>query len=80
MLFLTRVVTVEKIKSKYHIDERISIMNAKSARNALAVTYLNLIIDLIIFPSVSKELLLGLLAISLLVYLASMFIYYYRSF
>jgi len=80
LLFLTRVLTVEKLKSRFHIDERIAAMNAKSARNALVVTYLNLIIDLIIFSSISQGLLLGILAVSLLVYLASMVIYYYRSF
>ena len=80
LLFLTRVLTVEKLKSRFHIDERIAAANAKSARNALVVTYLNLIIDLIIFSSISQGLLLGILAVSLLVYLASMIIYYYRSF
>jgi hypothetical protein len=80
LLFLTRVITVEKVKSKLHMDERITTMNAKSARNALVAVYLSSIIDLIISPDVTKEVLLGILAASLVVYLASMVIYYFRGF
>jgi hypothetical protein len=80
LLFLTRIITVEKMKSKLHFDERMTIANAKSARNALAAVYLSTVIDLIINTNISRELLLVILAVSLVVYLASMIIYYYRSF
>jgi len=80
LLFLTRVITVEKVKSKLHLDERITTMNAKSARNALVAVYLSSVIDLIIYSSMSKVLLLVILGVSLVVYLASLVIYYYRSF
>ncbi len=80
LLFLTRVITVEGVKSKFHFDERITTINAKSARNALVAVYLSIIIDLITFSDISQELLLVILATSLVVYLASMIIYYFRSF
>jgi hypothetical protein len=80
LLFLTRVITIEKVKSKLHFDERLTTMNAKSARNALVAVYLSSVIDLIIFASMSRVMLLAILGASLLVYLASMVIYYYRSF
>jgi hypothetical protein len=80
LLFLTRVLTVEKVKSRFHFDERITIMNAKSARNALAAVYLSITIDLITFSDISTVLLLVILGVSLVVYLASMLIYYFRSF
>jgi hypothetical protein len=80
LLFMTRVLTVEKMKSKLHFDERITLINAKSARNALVAIFLCSTIDLIIYSDMSKELLLGILGISLIVYLASMIMYYYRSF
>jgi hypothetical protein len=80
LLFLTRVLTVERVKSKFHFDERITTINAKSARNALVAVYLSTIIDLITFSEISKMLLLVILAASLVVYLASMVIYYFRGF
>jgi len=80
LLFMTRVLTVEKMKSKLHFDERMTLINAKSARNALVAIFLCSMIDLIIYPDMTKNLLLGILGISLVVYLASMIIYYYRSF
>jgi hypothetical protein len=80
LLFLTRVFTVEKMKSKFHFDERITIINAKSARNALMAVYLSSVIDLLIYDSISRVMLLVILAVSLIVYLASMVIYYFRSF
>ncbi len=80
LLFLTRVLTVEKMKSKLHFDERMTLINAKSARNSLVSIYLCSVIDLIIYPDITKPLLLGILGVSLIVYLASMIIYYYRSF
>jgi hypothetical protein len=80
LLFLTRVITMEKVKSKFHLDERITTINAKSARNALVAVYLSSIIDLMISSDITKEVLLGILAASLVVYLASMVIYYYRGF
>jgi hypothetical protein len=80
LLFLTRVITVEKVKSKLHFDERITTMNAKSARNALVAVYLSSVIDLIIYADVSRLMLLAILGVSLVVYLASMVFYYYRSF
>jgi len=33
-------VKVEKVQSKFHLDERINEINAKSARNALIAVYL----------------------------------------
>jgi FlaA1/EpsC-like NDP-sugar epimerase len=80
LLFLTRIVTVEKMKSKLHMDERITIINAKSARNALVAVFLSSAIYLLIYPNISNTILLGILAASLIVYLASMVIYYYRDF
>jgi len=80
LLFLTRVFTVEKVKSKLHFDERITTINAKSARNALVAVYLSSVIDLIIYSNISQVLFFVILAASLVVYLASMVIYYYRSF
>jgi hypothetical protein len=80
LLFLTRVFTVEKMKSKFHFDERITVINAKSARNALVAVYLSSVIDLLIYSNISRVMLLVILAVSLIVYLASMVIYYYRSF
>ncbi len=80
LLFLTRIITVERVKSKFHLDERITTMNAKSARNALVAVYLSSIINLIISIRVNKEMLFGILVASLVVYLASMVIYYYRGF
>jgi hypothetical protein len=80
LLFLTRVLTVEKVKSKLHLDERITTINAKSARNALVAVYLSIILDLIAFGDITQVLLLVILGVSLVVYLASMVIYYFRSF
>jgi hypothetical protein len=80
LLFLTRVFTVEKMKSKFHFDERITTINAKSARNALVAVYLSSVIDLLIYTDISWVMLLVILAASLIVYLASMVIYYFRSF
>jgi hypothetical protein len=80
LLFLTRVFTVEKMKSTFHFDERITTINAKSARNALMAVYLSSVIDLLIYDNISRVMLLVILAASLIVYLASMVIYYFRSF
>jgi hypothetical protein len=80
LLFLTRVVTVEKMKSKLHVDERVTLINAKSGRNALVAVFLSSVIYLLIYPDISNTILLGILAASLVVYLASMVIYYYREF
>lgn len=80
LLFLTQVITVEKVKDKFHMDERVSHINAKSARNALVAVYLSALINLIIFSSISTGLLLEILGISLAVYLASIVIYSYRDF
>ena len=80
LLFLTRVFTVEKMKSTFHFDERITIINAKSARNGLVAVFLSSVIYLLIYSNISRIMLLGILAASLIVYLASMVIYYYRSF
>jgi hypothetical protein len=80
LLFLLRIFTVEKLKSRFCIDERLTAINAKSARNALAAVCLNLVIDLLIYSNINTGLLIGILVSSLIVYLASMIIYYYRSF
>ncbi len=80
LLFVLRVLTVEKLKNRFRIDERLTTINVKSARNALAAVYLNLVLDLIIYSSISNNLLVGILVSSVVVYLASMVIYYYRSF
>jgi hypothetical protein len=80
LLFLMRVFTVEKMKSRLHVDERITIINAKSARNALVAVFLSSVIYLLIYSNISRVMLLAILAASLVVYLASMVIYYYRSF
>jgi hypothetical protein len=62
------------------MDERITHINAKSARNALVAVYLSALINLIIFSTISTGLLLEILGVSLAVYLASMVIYSYRDF
>jgi hypothetical protein len=80
LLFLTRIFTVEKVKSKLHFDERLSTINAKSARNALVAVYLSSVVNIIIYSSINQVLFFVILAVSLVVYLASMIIYYYRSF
>ena len=80
LLFLTRIVKVEKITSKFHLDERLTNINAKSARNALAAIYLSALINIIVFSAISTALLLEILGVSLAVYLASIVIYYYRNF
>ncbi len=80
LLFVLRILTVEKLKNRFRIDERLTTINVKSARNALAAVYLNLVLDLIIYSSISNNLLVGILVSSVVVYLASMVIYYYRSF
>jgi len=58
LLFLTRIVKVEKITSKFHFDERLTNINAKSARNALVAIYLSALINIIIFSAISTALLL----------------------
>ena len=82
LLFLTRVITLEQVKSRLRMDERITSINAKSARNALFSVYLGTVINLIICSSISTLLLLEILGVSLVIYIASMVIYYfyYRSF
>jgi hypothetical protein len=80
LLFLTRIVKVEKVQSKFHLDERINEINAKSARNALISVYLGVLINILIYSSISTELLLEIIGVSLAVYLASLAIYYYRTF
>jgi hypothetical protein len=80
LLFIFRVLTVETVKNKLHFDERLTTVNAKSARNALVATYLSAVINLILFPDITRIWLLGILVFSLLVYLVSLIIYHYRSF
>ena len=80
LLFLTRVIKIEKLESKFHFDERINNINAKSARNALVAIYLGVLINIIIFSTISTMLLLEIIGVSLAVYLASLAIYYYRNF
>jgi hypothetical protein len=80
LLFIFRVLTVETVKTKLHFDERLITINAKSARNALVATYLSAVVNLILFPDVTRLWLLGILAFSLVVYLLSLIIYHYRSF
>jgi hypothetical protein len=69
-----------KRKNKLHFDERLIAINAKSARNALIATYLSAVVNLILFPDISRTWLLGILAFGMLVYLISLVIYHYRSF
>ena len=80
LLFIFRVLTVEKVKTKLHFDERLTSMNAKSARNGLVATYLSAIVNLILFPDITRVWLLGILIFSLMVYLVSLIIYHFRSF
>jgi hypothetical protein len=80
LLFLYRIFTVEKMKTRLRFDERITIINAKSARNGLVAVFLSSVIYLLIYANISRVMLLAILAVSLVVYLASMIIYYYRSF
>jgi hypothetical protein len=80
LLFIFRVLTVEKVKTKLHFDERLTSMNAKSARNGLVATYLSAIVNLILFPDITRVWLLGILIFSLVVYLVSLIIYHFRSF
>jgi hypothetical protein len=80
LLFATGVATVEKMKAKFRMDERLTIINVRSARNALVAVYLDLIVDVIVYAGISRELLLAMIGASLVVYLVSFIIYYYRSF
>ena len=80
LLFITRVFRVETVKSKLHFDERLTTVNAKSARNALVATYLSAVVNLILFPDITRTWLLWILAFSLVVYLVSLVIYNRRSF
>ena len=80
LLFIFRVLTVETVKTKLNFDERLNTVNAKSARNALVATYLSAVVNLILFPDITRFWLLGILAFSLVVYLLSLIIYHYRSF
>lgn len=80
LLFIFRVLTVETVKTKLRFDERLTTVNAKSARNALVATYLSAVVNLILFPDITRVWLLGILAFSLVVYLLSLIIYHYRSF
>jgi hypothetical protein len=80
LLFIFRVLTVERVKNKLHFDERLITINAKSARNALVATYLSAVVNLILFPDISRAWLLGILVFGMLVYLVSLVIYHYRSF
>ena len=79
LLFITRILTVEKVKTKLHFDERLTTVNAKSARNALVAVYLSAVVNLIISPDITRAWLLGILAFSLVVYLISLVIYHYRN-
>jgi hypothetical protein len=79
LLFITRVLTVEKVKSRLHFDERLTTVNAKSARNALVATYVSAVINMILFPEITRLWLLGILGFGLLVYLVSLVIYHNRS-
>ena len=80
LLFIFRVLTVETVKTKLRFDERLTTVNTKSARNALVATYLSAVVNLILFPDITRLWLLGILAFSLVVYLASLIIYHCRSF
>jgi hypothetical protein len=80
LLFIFRVLTIEAVKNKLHFDERLTTVNAKSARNALVATYLSAVVNLILFPDITRVWLLGILAFSLVIYLLSLLIYHYRSF
>ncbi len=79
LLFISRVLSVEKIKTRLHFDERLTTVNAKSARNALVAVYLSAVLNLILFPDITRAWLLIILAFSLVVYLVSLVIYHYRS-
>ena len=80
LLFISRVLTVETVKTKLHFDERLTTINAKSARNALVSTYLSAVVNLILFTDITRAWLLGILVFSLVIYLLSLIIYHYRSF
>ena len=80
LLFIFRVLTVEAVKTKLHFDERLITINAKSARNALVATYSSAVVNLILFPDITRVWLLGILVFSLVIYLLSLIIYHYRSF
>lgn len=79
LLFISRVFSVEKMKTKLHFDERLTTVNAKSARNALVAVYLSAVLNLILFPDITRAWLLIILAFSLVVYLVSLVIYHHRS-
>ena len=69
-----------KIKPGAMVDERVEAINAKSARNTLLVTYLSLIILFFIDAgSLSRISLIIVLAAGLLVFIASIIFYSYRS-
>jgi hypothetical protein len=79
LLFITRILTVEKVITKLRFDERLATVNAKRARNALVAVYLSAVVNLILSPDITRAWLLGILAFSLVVYLISLVIYHYRN-
>jgi hypothetical protein len=79
LLFITRILSVEKVKTKLHFDERLTTVNAKSARNALVATYSSAVVNLILFPDITRMWLLGILGFGMVVYLVSLVIYHRRG-
>ncbi|HSW56952.1 MAG TPA: hypothetical protein VLH15_00960 [Dehalococcoidales bacterium] len=79
LFFIFRLLPFEKIKTRLHFDERMNTVNSKSARNALAAVYSSSVINLILYPQISRSGLAIILVFSLLVYLVSLVIYHRRS-
>lgn len=80
LLILPRRVLIGIIKPGATVDERLVAIGAKSARNALLVTYLALVAFIIKnADTLDRNSLIIVLASGLLVFYASYFFYYYRK-
>jgi len=78
MLILPRSALREIIRPGASVDERVAAISSKSARNALVVTYLSLLILLIIDQdSIDRNLLIILPGSGLVVFYTSYFYYFY---
>ena len=78
MLILPRSAMKDIMKPGISVDERVATISSKSARNALMVTYLGLLILLIIDQDpIDRNLLMILPGSGLVVFYASYFYYYY---
>lgn len=79
LFILPRKALIKMIKPGFTVDERIVNIGARSARNALFITYLALIGFIIADTVIDRNALTIVLASGLLIFLTSYFFYYYRK-